>query len=83
MAASNKWGVSEVANLFTSDSIMRTVALIHFHKRRHTRNVGLYLRSLEDEDTTDEEIPVNYHTSKDFGGDIDLDLQIIDFAKRD
>ena len=59
---------------------MRAICLIHFHQQRHTLNQGLFLKSKKE----GEEIKYNYHTGKasDYGKDC-LDVQIIDFMKRD
>ena len=64
LAASNKWSVSEMAQLFTPDELMRTVSLVHFHKHRHVRNTGLFLETRTD----GQQITFNYHTGK---GDCD------------
>lgn len=64
LAASNKWSVSDVAHLFTSDELMRTVTLVHYHKYRHVRNTGLFLETRTDK----QQITLNYHTGK---GDCD------------
>jgi hypothetical protein len=70
LAASNKWGVADMAYLITSDELMRTVTLVHYHRMRHVRNTGLFLETR----TEEKQITYNYHTGKGDCDDFGLDV---------
>ena len=40
LACSNKWSVSDVAYFLAADELIRTVSLLHYHKRRHIKITG-------------------------------------------
>lgn len=77
MAKSNNLSVSELCGLIVNDEIMRTMNLIHYHRRRHIRLVGKIWSASEEFETT-----LSYQATKAIA-DRSLDLQIMDFMKHD
>jgi len=69
ICASNGWGASDLAFLFTTDKLTSLIALIHYYSRKHTQRMA----------KLNEKGFVNYHTNMT----TQFDLQIIDFANQD
>ena len=69
LCASNGWGASDLAFMFTADRLTSLLALIHNYTRKHT----LRMAKLNDVGH------VNYHTNM---AD-QFDLQIMDYANQD
>ena len=47
LAAANRWSISDLVYLLTADELMRAVALLHYHRTRHSQKFGKIFSSKE------------------------------------